>query len=97
MARRRAAGREGSREKASVVFLCGWQETFKLVWLLLKPATTALGLHTSLFLLPDAFLFVAKGATHYFDQRRSVDTGDYKMYESFRSRSQPWLPVKAVT
>lgn len=61
------------------------------------PETAALGLHTGLFLLPDAFLLGAKGATHHSDQRRSVDTEDCKMYESFGSRSQPWLPVKAVT
>lgn len=64
---------------------------------LAAPEITALGLHAGLFLPPDAFLLGAKGATHHFDQRRSVDTGDYKMYESFSKRSQPWLPVKAVT
>lgn len=83
-------GRAGAG-KASVVLPFGWQETFKLVQLLLKPQPWGY------FLPPAAFLLGAKGATHHFDQRRSMDKGGCKMYESFRNRSQPWLPVKAMT
>lgn len=84
-------GGSGKRRKAAVAFPFGWQETFKLLQLILKRQPWGYSLP------PDAFLLGAKGATHHFDQRRSVDIADYKMYESFRNRSQPWLPAKAMT
>lgn len=90
LARYRAEWREGRRgSPLSCSILVGK----KLQSGSAAPEAAAMGLQAGL-LLWDAFILCAKGATHHLDQKKSVDTGDYKTYESFRNRSQAWLPLR---